>query len=198
MRVGVHQGQVVLEMDRSGSGVADVYGLQVSTAARIMDLAQGDQILLSRAVFDDARAILSQDDFPGFPPLGMAQPRARTASRASRTVTRSAKSVRRTLRVLAPPPASAKGWPAERSAEELGWRPANGVVVPESNWLLTDKLGEGAFGEVWKAFNLSDKSFQVFKFCFKRDRLPALKREARLLKRLRRYCPSEHCARSTT
>ena len=59
--------------------------------------------------------------------------------------------------------------------------------MPESNWLLTDKLGEGAFGEVWKAFNLSDKSFQVFKFCFKRDRLPALKREARLLKRLRKY-----------
>ena len=69
MRVGVHQGQVVLEMDRGGTGVADVYGLQVSTAARIMDLAQGDQILLSRAVFDDARAILSTDDFPGFPPL---------------------------------------------------------------------------------------------------------------------------------
>ena len=58
-----------LEMDRSGSDVVDVYGLQVSTAARIMDLAQGDQILLSRAVFDDARAILSTDDFPGFPPL---------------------------------------------------------------------------------------------------------------------------------
>ena len=105
----------------------------------------------------------------------------------SRTATRCARWARRAWRALTPPPASAKGWPAERSAEELGWRPASGVVVPESNWLLTEKLGEGAFGEVWKAFNLSDKSFQVFKFCFKRDRLPALKREARLLKRLRKY-----------
>ena len=40
---------------------------------------------------------------------------------------------------------------ATKIERELGWRPASGVVVPESNWLLTDKLGEGAFGEVWKA-----------------------------------------------
>ncbi len=55
MCAGVHQGQVVLEMDGRGADQFDVYGLQVSTAARIMDLAQGDQVLLSRAVFDDSR-----------------------------------------------------------------------------------------------------------------------------------------------
>jgi class 3 adenylate cyclase/tetratricopeptide (TPR) repeat protein/predicted Ser/Thr protein kinase len=186
MRVGVHQGQVVLEMDRSGSGVADVYGLQVSTAARIMDLAEGDRILLSRAVFDDARAILNQDDFPGFASLAWRNhgPYCFKGVADSHEVCEVGEEP---AVPLTPPQASAKGWPAERSAEELGWRPANGVVVPESNWSLTDKLGEGAFGEVWKAFNLNDKSYQVFKFCFKHDRLPALKREARLLKRLRKY-----------
>ena len=186
MRVGVHQGQVVLEMDRGGTGVADVYGLQVSTAARIMDLAQGDQILLSRAVFDDARAILSKDDFPGFPPLAWRN-HGLYCFKGVEDSHEVCEVGEEGAALLVPPPESAKGWPAERSAEELGWRPASGVVVPESNWLLTEKLGEGAFGEVWKAFNLSDKSFQVFKFCFKRDRLPALKREARLLKRLRKY-----------
>ncbi len=186
MRAGVHQGQVVLEMDRQGSDVVDVYGLQVSTAARIMDLAQGDQILLSRAVFDDARAILSTDDFPGFPSLAWRNHgpyRFKGVEDSHEVCEVGEEGCAR----LTPPPATAKGWPAETAAEELGWRPASGVVVPESNWLLSEKLGEGAFGEVWKAFNLSDKSFQVFKFCFKRDRLPALKREARLLKRLRKY-----------
>ena len=186
MRAGIHQGQVVLEMDRRRADVVDVYGLQVSTAARIMDLARGDQILLSRAVFDDARAILSTDDFPGFPPLawrnhGLYRFKGVEDSHEVCEVGEEGLAAWRRLRP------SAKGWPAETAVEELGWRPASGVVVPESNWQLSEKLGEGAFGEVWKAFNLSDKSFQVFKFCFKRDRLPALKREARLLKRLRRY-----------
>lgn len=186
MRAGIHQGQVVLEMDRQRADVVDVYGLQVSTAARIMDLARGDQVLLSRAVFDDARAILSTDDFPGFPPLswrnhGLYRFKGVEDSHEVCEVGEEG------LAALTPPGTSAKAWPAEVAVEELGWRPAAGVSVPESNWQLTEKLGEGAFGEVWKAYNLSDKSFQVFKFCFKRERLPALKREARLLKRLRRY-----------
>ncbi len=186
MRAGVHQGQVVLELDRRGTELVDVYGLQVSTAARILDLAQGDQVLLSRAVFDDARAILSPEDFPGFEQLGWRNhgPYRFKGVEDSYEVCEVGEE---RAALLSAPPATAKGWPAESAAEELGWRPASGVVVPESNWLLREKLGEGAFGEVWKAYNLSDKSFQVFKFCFKRDRLPALKREARLLKRLRRY-----------
>jgi non-specific serine/threonine protein kinase/serine/threonine-protein kinase len=73
------------------------------------------------------------------------------------------------------------------------------VTVPGTNWVLQERLGKekpdkdgrraygGAFGEVWKARNSSDRSLQVFKFCFKRDRVPALKREARLLKQLRKY-----------
>lgn len=186
MRAGVHQGQVVLERRDSGEGVVDVYGLQVSTAARIMDLAAGGQILLSRAVFDDARAILRAEDFPGFGRLAWRNHGAYRFKGVAdgHDICEVGEDGRAPL---TPPPAGSKGWPADQSAEELGWRPARGVVVPETNWRLVVKLGEGEFGEVWKAFNLSDKSHQVFKFCFKRDRLPALKREARLLKRLKKY-----------
>jgi len=53
-RVGIHQGQVVVERDAPGANVREIYGLQVSTAARITELAGGGQILCSRAVFDDA------------------------------------------------------------------------------------------------------------------------------------------------
>jgi seryl-tRNA synthetase len=51
--------------------------------------------------------------------------------------------------------------------------------------------GRGEFGEVWRARNRSDKSLQAFKFCFKRDRVPALKREARLLKSLQKHPSSD-------
>lgn len=186
MRAGVHQGQVVLEKDRGGATVVDIYGLQVSTAARIMDLAEAGQILLSRSVFDDARAILRQEDFAGFARLAWRN-HGHYRFKGVEDDHEVCEVGEDGLAPLTPPKASLKGWPAERTLEEPGWRPAAGITVPETNWQLVTKLGEGEFGEVWKAFNLSDKSYQVFKFCFKRDRLPALKREARLLKRLRKY-----------
>src|SRR6266511_3239004 len=44
---------------------------------------------------------------------------------------------------------------AQRVAAEgelvLGWRPAIGQEVPNTKWVLKEKLGEGGFGEVWKA-----------------------------------------------
>jgi serine/threonine protein kinase len=46
---------------------------------------------------------------------------------------------------------------------------------------------KGEFGEVWKARNTASKTMEVFKFCFKRDRVSALKREARLLKQLQKH-----------
>lgn len=186
MRAGIHQGQVVLQKDGAQATLMDVYGLQVSTAARIMDLSDAGQVLLSRSVFDDARAILRHDEFPGFARLAWRNhgPYRFKGVDDDYEVCEVGEEGSAPLRS---PPASGKGWPADKSLEELGWRPAAGIVVPETNWQLVGKLGQGEFGEVWKAFNLSDKSYQVFKFCFRRDRLPALKREARLLKRLRKY-----------
>ncbi len=187
MRVGIHQGQVVLDKSQSeGREFVDVYGLQVSTAARIMDLAQANQTLLSRSVFDDARAILRADEFKEFNRItwcnhGHYRFKGIDDHHEICEVGEEAQAP------LSPPPASAKGWPIDRAVEELGWRPALGVAVPETNWQLIEKVGQGEFGEVWKAYNLSDKSFQVFKFCFKRSQLPSLKREARLLKRLKKY-----------
>ena len=59
VRVGIHLGEVVVEeAGPEGSKAKDIYGLQVSTTARIMDLGQGGQILCSREVFENARANL--------------------------------------------------------------------------------------------------------------------------------------------
>lgn len=203
VRVGIHQGQVVVERHEDGPKRLDIYGLQVSTAARVCDLALGGQVLLTRAVFDDARAILTAADLAGLQNVAWCNHGPYRFKGVADSYEVCEVGERWAAPLSAPAP-TAKGWPAELAAEELGWRPAVGVVVPGTNWVLEERLGReepgssgsriaggprfrGEFGEVWKAFNPSDKSRQVFKFCFKRDRLAALKREARLLKRLHRY-----------
>ena len=194
-RVGIHQGQVVVERHADGPKAMDIYGLQVSTTARIMDLGRGGQILCSRAVFDDARAILRSDDLAGLRRVAW-QNHGPYRFKGVADAYEVCEVGEHGLAPLEPPPSSGKGWPADQSEEELGWRPAVGVEVPGTNWVLVKRLGEdepgpqgsrrykGQFGEVWKAWNPVVRTQQVFKFCFKRDRVPALKREARLLKRL--------------
>ncbi|MHC4986659.1 MAG: protein kinase domain-containing protein, partial [Planctomycetota bacterium] len=194
---GLHQGQVVVQRDEDDAQVDDIYGLQVSTAARIMDLADGGQILCSRAIFDDARAILHGDALEGLAPLVWSNhgPYKFKGVLDAYDVCEVGEEG---VAPLTAPPASDKSWPADQD-EVPGWRPAVGVVVPESNWTLRERLGSqgldsqgqpqyrGEFGEVWQARNLADKSEQVFKFCFKREHVPALKREARLLKSLQKH-----------
>lgn len=53
-RVGIHQGQI-LELEPEPTGLPKVVGAAADLAARLMGLAKGGQILVSRAVFDDAR-----------------------------------------------------------------------------------------------------------------------------------------------
>src|SRR5207302_8410032 len=53
------------------------------------------------------------------------------------------------------------------------------------HWVISEKLGEGGFGEVWLAEHARTQSKRVFKFCFDAERLRGMKREVvffRLLK----------------
>ncbi|MCL4215940.1 MAG: protein kinase [Candidatus Hydrogenedentes bacterium] len=208
VRVGLDQGEIITQRHTSGPKPMDIYGLQVSLAARTTDLGGAHQTLCSRRVADDARAVLTASDLTGLSKVewenhGPYQFKGDdTATYDVCQVgeiefagTRNAEGAMS----LPAPPASAKGWPAGQSDEEPGWRPAAGVKVPETNWVLVERLGKerdpktaverfrGAFGEVWKAFNPSSKTTRAFKFCFKRAQVPALKREARLLEKLRTH-----------
>jgi len=53
----------------------------------------------------------------------------------------------------------------------LGWRPSVGDAVPETEWVLEAKLGEGAFGEVWLASQRTLKQQRVFKKAFTRSQI---------------------------
>jgi class 3 adenylate cyclase/tetratricopeptide (TPR) repeat protein len=68
-RIGIHVGEVLVE-DDGGRGRAEaLHGIQVDTCARVQSLAQGDQILLTRFAFDEARRSLSFDELNGVGPL---------------------------------------------------------------------------------------------------------------------------------
>jgi class 3 adenylate cyclase len=63
-RVGVHVGEVFVE-EVAGSGMNDLYGIQVDTSARVMSLAEADQILMTRFAFDNARQVLKGQSIEG-------------------------------------------------------------------------------------------------------------------------------------
>lgn len=63
-RVGVHVGEVFVE-EVAGAGMNDLYGIQVDTSARVMSLAEADQILMTRFAFDNARQVLKGQSIEG-------------------------------------------------------------------------------------------------------------------------------------
>ncbi len=68
-RVGIHLGTVIVKDryvgEKIDGKIADIKGHWASMTARIMSLAEGGQILCSRAVFDDARQSLKGIDIEG-------------------------------------------------------------------------------------------------------------------------------------
>ena len=59
VRVGIHLGEVVVKKRTDGGKkTEDLFGLQVSEAARVMSVARGGQIYCTRAVFDNAQRVL--------------------------------------------------------------------------------------------------------------------------------------------
>jgi len=185
-RIGIHAGEVFIE-EQSGPGATkNLFGMQVDTAARVMSLAGAGQTLMTRFVFDNARQVLKGQDLPGIGELlwlshgpyllkGVEEPldicEAGEVGKAP----------------LKPPGDSEKAhrYVSADGEPVLGWRPAREQTVPRTQWELTEKLGEGGFGEVWLARHKSLNEARVFKFCFRVDRVRSLKREVTLFRVLK-------------
>ena len=181
VRVGIHLGQVVVERHEGGPKAMDLYGLQVSTAARIMDLATGGQILCSREVFNNARSILRGDQLAGLDevawknhgPYVFKGVESEAGSPDSYEVCEAGEVGHAPLEK---PAGSAKSHPADEGDEIFGWRPGPDAILPGTSWQLERKLGEGGFGEVWLARDKGGRE-TVFKFCTKKSKLRSLRRE---------------------
>jgi WD40 repeat protein/class 3 adenylate cyclase len=186
-RIGIHLGEVVVEQHQVGHKPKDLYGIQIDTCSRVMSLAKGGQVLMSRGVFDSARQVLKGEDIEGVGTLewlnhgpyvlkGLDEPveicEVREAGQG---------------KAPGPPTSSEKAQLQVRADEEpvLGWRPAVGQSVPNTRWVLEKKLGEGGFGEVWLGRHQHTKERRVFKFCFQAERVRYLKREMTLFRLLK-------------
>lgn len=64
-RIGIHVGEVFIEEVEGSDRVNDLYGIQVDTCARVMSLGEGDQILMTRFAFDNARQVLKGQGVEG-------------------------------------------------------------------------------------------------------------------------------------
>jgi serine/threonine protein kinase len=179
-RIGIHIGEVFIQ-EREES--TKLFGSQVDLCARVMSLGAANQILLTRFVFDNARQVLRGQDLPGVGALrwlnhglyqlkGIEEPTEICEVRAGAEGQ------------LTPPANSEKAQRYALSEGEpvLGWRPALDQAVPGTKWIIERKLGEGGFGEVWLGRHETLKEKRVFKFCFRADRVRALKREVTLFR----------------
>lgn len=190
VRVGLHLGQVT-EVREPESGTLKYVGLATDLAARLMSLAQGGQILLSRAIFDDARQYVREH------PVISADaqiPLLRWIAHGSYRFKGGTDPIEvfevgcSGIAPLSTPPDNEKAKRAVSAEEEelLGWRPAAGLEVPRRRgWILEQKIGEGGFGEVWLGRHHRTHDPRVFKFCFDPDRLRSFKREMTLFRIMR-------------
>ena len=185
-RIGVHLGEVILPEGEAGQLPGDLHGLQLDIGARVMSMARGGQVLVTRPVFDSARQVLKDEDLEGVGPLAWVSHGAYVLKGVEEPVEICEVGEAGGPPFVRPPTTEkARRHVAAEGELVLGWRPAVNQVVPNTQWVLERQLGAGGFGEVWLGRHQALKERRVFKFCFRADRVRALKREVTLFRLLK-------------
>ena len=189
VRAGIHVGEIE-EAGQESSGEMKIVGMAADMAARLMGLAQGGQILLTRSVFNNAREFVRQHPDPGDAPA----PALRWVAHGRYLLKGLDEPVEvfevggEGIAPLTRPPDSEKACRCVTADEEpmMGWRPGvSGEIPGRPGWFLERKLGEGGFGEVWLGVHRRLSHTRVFKFCFDARKLRSFKREMTLFRLLR-------------
>ncbi len=186
-RIGIHLGEVYVQRSNGPIKPLDYFGTQVDTAARVMSLGQGDQVLCTRTIFDNARQILRGLQIEGLAPLAWLN-HGPYRLKGVEDLVEVCEVGEKGKAALSPPADSVKAWRQVCADEEemCGWRPAAEQPVPNTAWVLKQRLGEGGFGETWRAENRETGDSRAFKFCFTAAHVRNLKREITLFRLLKR------------
>lgn len=190
-RVGIHLGEVIQRKNAPedvarGAKPVEIEGFAKPMAARVMALAKGRQTLLTRGAFDLARLAAARERVTDGELRWLAH-----GPYVLKGVSEPVEIFEVGERGFAPllvPKSTAKARRAVHPEDELtlGWRPAPGLEVPRrARWRLVEKLGEGGFGEVWRAEHEKTGENRVFKFCYRTESLRSLQREVTLFRLLK-------------
>lgn len=168
-RVGLHVGEVFIEERGEAAGRKDLFGIQVDTCARVTALGDGDQILLTRFAFDNARQVLLGRPVGELSPISWCRHGMYELQGVEEPI--EICEVGEEGRAALKPPADTEKAKRHRDdhLKRAGWRPGAGRIVPHSEWILSEKLGEGGFGEVWQASHRESGELAAFKFSFRDD-----------------------------
>ncbi len=182
VRIAIHYGQVIVSENETIKKPTDLYGLQLDITARILSLAEGNRILLSGVAHSLALQNLRHGaDSLEFKNHGLYKLRLQKFDGPSPVF--EVFEVFEGAEPSSPLKEVEKAWPVDKNGDWIThWRPEMGKSVPDEakGWLLKEKLGEGSFGEVWRAEKETQE--EVFKFCFNRSLANAsLRREMRIL-----------------
>ncbi len=187
-RIGIHQGEAIEYLDKATNQL-QLSGQAVDLGGRIMGLADGAQILMTRAAFDDARQYVREFPIATDSPHNL-EWLAHGPYRFKGKDDDPLEVFEVGVVGFAPlkPPADsekAKRAVSQEDIATLGWRPSVGATIPSrEDFLLEKQLGEGGFGEVWLARQKQTKTERVFKFCFDPDRLRSFQRELAIFRLL--------------
>jgi len=187
LRIGIHMGEVFIDKGGAGGKTRDILGIQVDAASRVMLLAVGGQTLMTRSVFDNARAVLRGEELESLGVLAWLNHGYFKAAGVEEPF-EVCEVGEEKIAPLSPPPSKGKiqRFTVPELQPVIGWHPALELEVPTARgWVLREKIGEGGFGEVWRAQHKTLKEHRVFKFCFHADRARSLKREVALFRLLR-------------
>ena len=137
VRIGLHTGSIT-EMDEAVRGEKRAVGMAINMAARIMDLAEGGQILMTRAVFDEARQYVREHpDQKNLPESAVLlwPAHGRYIFKGNDEPLEIYEVGPEGMAPLSPPEGGEKAKRAVAADEEdtLGWRPGAGIAIPPSD-----------------------------------------------------------------
>jgi serine/threonine protein kinase/class 3 adenylate cyclase len=185
-RVGIHLGEVVVKDPETRLQSKDLYGLSLDTCARVMGLAEGGRILMTRPVFDSARSMLRREEIPGLTQL-VWQNHGRYHFKGLEEPIEVCEVAEASASDFETPASQEKATRIEENTElhERPWPPPTGSKLID-RYEVSALIGSGGMGAVYRGRDLNLDRPVALKFiprdmASSKDRIERFKREAKAL-----------------